>query len=131
MRLIWTPNNGEKREFSFQPAKLVSAEAEAIEDAGGPAWDSFEEFGQKFLKGNRRAYRAALWVMLRREQPALRFTDLSLRVDEVEVDFDAAETARLREQIFADPDMDAEQRAHLLAIIDPDGDTTGADAEGL
>jgi len=131
LRLIYTPENGEKREFAFMPAKLMSAEAEAIEDAGGAAWESFEEFGQKFLRGNRRAYRAALWIMLRREQPTLRFADLSLRVDEIEVDFDAAETARLREQVLGDPDMDAEQRAHLLSILDPDADTSDPEVEAL
>lgn len=120
MRLIYTPEDGEKREFTFRPRQLMSPEAEALEDVGGDAWDSFDEFGMKFLKGNRRAYRAALWLMLKREEPTLRFRDLVVRVDEIEVEFEDDESAQLREAIAAEPNIDDDQRDALLEVMDRD-----------
>lgn len=125
MRILYTPAEGEKREFSFVPRKLMSPEAEALEDCGGNSWDSFDEFAQKFMKGNRRAYRAALWILLRREalaknEKAPRFADLSIGVDEIEVEFDDAEKLKIREAIDAEPDMDPDQREQLLAVLDAD-----------
>jgi len=113
--LTYIPDDGEKREFSFRPRKLVSAEAEAIEDATG--W-TFDEFGQKFLAGSMKAKRAALWVLLKREHPTLKFRDLSITPDEVALDFEPDEAAALREQLAADDTIDPEQRENILAILD-------------
>jgi hypothetical protein len=118
VRLIYTPEDGEKREFSFRPPKLMSPEVEALEDVGGDAWDSFDEFAVKFLKGNRRAYRAALWLMLKREEPALKFRDLVVRVDEVSVEFDDDEAQKVRQAIVDEPELDADERESLLAVMD-------------
>lgn len=118
MRLIYTPEDGEKQEFSFVPARLMSPEAEAIENVGGDAWESFDEFGIKFMKGNRRAYRAALWIMLRRSNPALKFAHLVIRMDEISIDFDQPEREAIRAAIVGDEDMDESQRARLLSEMD-------------
>lgn len=120
MRLIYTPEDGEKREFSFRPQQYMSPEIEALEDVGGDAWDSFDEFAIKFWKGNRRAYRAALWLMLKREDPTLKFRDLVVRVDEIQVDFEDDELPKARQAVADEPDLDPEQRENILAIIDRD-----------
>jgi len=131
--LTYTPDDGEKREFSFRPRKLVSAEAEALEDATG--W-TFDEFGQKFLAGSMKAKRAALWVLMKREQPTLKFRDLSITPDEVALDFESDEAAALREQLAADDTIDAEQRENVLAVLDaqiaqaPKGETPSHIANG-
>jgi hypothetical protein len=122
VRLIYTPEDGEKREFSFRPTRFMSPEVEALEDVGGNAWDSYDEWGVKFLKGNRRAYRAALWIMLKREEPTLKFRDLVVRVDEIAVDFEDDETVQLRQAIEDEPDIDEDQRENLLAIMDGQGE---------
>lgn len=127
MRLIWTPPGGERREFDFQPLQIQSVEAEAIEDVGGRRWETYDEFGRLFMAGNRKAMRAALWIVRRREEPRLRFDDLTLRVDELHVDFDDAETARLRAQIEQDDDLDAEQREYLLEQLGDDPADGGAE----
>jgi len=118
VRLIWIPENGEKREFSFKPAKLMTVEAEAIEEVGGTTWESFDQFGRKFMMGNRRATRAALWIMLKREQPKLKFHELNLGVYEVETEFDDQEANVIRETLRSDPNLDNTQRAHLISILD-------------
>lgn len=117
MRLIYTPEDGEKREWLFAPMHLMTPESEAIEEVGGALWDNYDDFGVKFMNGNRRAYRAALWIMLRRENPSLRFAELSVRADEIDIDFDDAEQARIREVMLADPDIDDQERERLLAEI--------------
>jgi hypothetical protein len=117
MRLIWTPEDGgEKREYSFRPLKLLSPEAEAIEEVGGRAWETFDEFGRLFMLGNRKALRAALWVMRKREEPRLRFQDLSLRVDEVATEYDDDEKQQMRDGITQNETLDPEQRQMLIEL---------------
>ena len=126
MRLIYTPEGAEKQEFDFVPQKLMSPEAEAIESVGGSAWDSFDDFGVLFMKRNMRAKRAALWIMLKRQQPTLKFKDLEISVGSIEIDYDDDEKRLIREAIAADPDMDPDDRAMYLKQIDRemlDGDT--------
>lgn len=108
------PTPGEPLSFTWAPNKIMSAEAEAIEDATD--W-TFEEFGAKFLKGSMKAKRAALWILLKREHPTMRFRDLSFAPTEVVVDFDDEEVAALRKAVEDTPDLDAEQRAEILAAL--------------
>lgn len=117
MRLIWTPEDGEKREWLFRPMELMSEDTEDIEAVGGAAWRSYDEFGDVFMRGNRRAHRAALWILLRHERPALQFHDLRLRADEVQVDFEEHEARVLREELSADRTLDPAQREFLVAAL--------------
>jgi hypothetical protein len=118
------PNDLGERVFSFKPNKLLSVEAEAIEDATD--W-TFEEFGRKFMSGSMKAKRAALWILLRREFAGLKFRDLSFTPEEVAVDFDDEETAALRQALADDPDLDDEERAEILAVLgEPDDDEDAA-----
>ena len=130
VRLIYEPvGDGEhpeflreKQEFLFRANRLLSPEAEAIEDVGGGTWDNFDEFGRKFMVGNRKAYRAALWIMLKRTHPTLRFHEVQFQVDEVYVDLEDDEAEQLREQFRRDPDLDPAQKAHLLRVLGDDPD---------
>jgi hypothetical protein len=117
VRLVWTPEEGEKREFSFRPNKLMSVEAELIESLGGEAWETFDEFGRLFMKGNRRAYRAALFVLLKRTEPGRKFRDLNLRADEIAVDYEDDELAQILARVELDDDIDPEQRELLIASL--------------
>jgi len=117
VKLSLIHDDGTTEEFDFQPTRLMSPEAEAIEDAGGPAWDTFEQFGRKFMAGSQRAYRVALWVCMKRKTPGVRLADVSFRVDQLLVAYSEDETRRIREAIEADPDMDPEQRDNLLDLI--------------
>lgn len=102
MIIIYSPEDGESKEYLFVPSKLISPEAEAIENVGGNVWESFEEFGTKFMRGNIRAYRAALWVMMKRENPRLRFQDLVFKVGEVSIDYSKTELTRMKEALEVD-----------------------------
>jgi hypothetical protein len=88
MQLTYTPEDGDPQVFDFRVERLMSFEAEALEEAGGDQWETVHEWANKFDRGSMRAIRAALWIMLRRQQPALRFSDLVVRVDELKVEED-------------------------------------------
>jgi hypothetical protein len=117
MILIYSPHDGEKREYAWNPGKLLSPEAEAIEDVGGRTWESFPEFGAKFMKNNAKALRAALWIMQKRENPRLKFSDVVVAIDELDFTFDETEMKRIREAIETE-DIDEDQREELLSRMD-------------
>jgi hypothetical protein len=113
MIITYTPDEGSPEEYDFNPGKLMSPEAEAIESVGDYAWDSFETFGAMFFKGNVRARRAALWIMKKRKNPRLKFDEVSFRANQVDVDYSPAERKLLLEAMLQDPDLDPEQKANI------------------
>ena len=117
MILIYSPSDGERREFQWNPGKLLSPEAEAIEDVGGRTWDSFQEFGAKFMKNNIKALRAALWIMLKRENPRLKFDDVTVAVDEIDFTFDDQEMSKIREALETE-NIDEDQKIELISRLD-------------
>jgi hypothetical protein len=82
LRLTYTPEGAPPEQFDFDPDKVLSLEAEALENVGGEAWDSYADWLDRIGNGNIRARRALLWVMLRRSNPELRFVDVVFRLDE-------------------------------------------------
>ena len=117
MKIIYTPTDGEKREFIFRPGELTNVETEMIEIQGGEAWDTYEDFGRKFMSGSMRAYRAALWICLKRQDPKIKFLDVSFRVDELDVDLEDDEKGRIYAAIEGDENIDDEQREQMLALL--------------
>ena len=113
MRIIWSPPQGERREFDFHPLEVLWHEREAVEDLG--TWSTWEAFGMAFMGGSSRAWRAGLWLMLRREQPRLMFDDVQLgRGDELVVVYDDAEQAAIRAQIEGDDTLTEPVRRQML-----------------
>lgn len=89
MFIKYTPSEGEEQQqFYFQLAKLMSVEAEKIEEI--TSW-SFEEFQQQLMRGSARARRVLLWILLKRQHPTMRLTDINVPVDAITVDFDRDE----------------------------------------
>lgn len=119
MILRYKRDDGTVEDYEFHPGRLLNPEAEAIEDVGGSAWETFDEWGEKFMKGNRRAYRAALWIVQKRKNPPLKFNDVSFTVDSFTWDFDEEEKAKIKAEIreAASGELDAEQRKTLLEIL--------------
>jgi hypothetical protein len=114
MKLVYEPPDADRLEFDFEPAKLMSVEAEAIEDLPQGKWETFEEFGQMFLKGSARAHKAALWIMMRRSQPGLKFTDLNYPLSALRITLTDDESARFLKSIQDNPNMDDDQKKFLV-----------------
>jgi hypothetical protein len=126
MLIRYRPDEGPPIEFDFVPGKLTSVDAEAVELVGGEAWGTFEEFGALFFRGSARARRAVLWLHLRTANPRLKFADVRLRPEQIDVDYSAIERERILEVMLADPDLDDEQRDNLRTII---GDSLVSETE--
>ena len=122
MRVIWTPTEGERREWEFAPSQLRTVEAEAIENVGGSRWDNLDTFENLLIRGNRRARRAVLWILLRREKASLNFDTLDLQANEVTIDYwGETEKAWIRERMLAGvEDIDPEIRAVWVRVLGED-----------
>jgi len=130
VRLIYTPEDGPTQTLLFRAGKVRSTEAEAVEDLG--YWSDWDEFVRDFWSDNRRAYRAALWLCLRRTDPDLAFDDLDYPVDALIVDFEDDERAALLAAIEADTDGDPAVRSAALARLgkdEPDDSATGSPSQ--
>lgn len=116
MKVIYRPDGGTEQVWDYKPDDLPYAEAEAVEDVLDV---TFDEFRQKVARGGAKARRALLWVLLRRDSPRLRFSDVQLRrAGELIVEWDSAEIARIREATLNDDDMPEEDREELLRLLD-------------
>jgi hypothetical protein len=120
VEIIYRPEGAEPRSWEFTPRKIMSVDAEAIEAVGGDLWEDFDTFGRLFNMGNRRALRAALWVMLRRDDPGLRFETLSVGAMDIGIGIGEAERERIRELLTTVDDLDPEQRAYFVGMLGED-----------
>lgn len=128
MQLTYQPDGQDPRTFTLRPRKLRSAEAEALERATGMTLD---EFYVALLKGSMLAQRGALWTLLRREQPDLKFAAVDLCADEVTVKLEAEEAAQFREAVQDAPSMDEQLREQLATLIDQATAAAPEDAPAL
>lgn len=117
MLIKYAPENEEPQEFEFDPDNAWSFEAEMIESVGRQTWVSFEaDFLDLLRAGNFKARRALLWVLLRREKPDLRFSDLVVKVNEVTIGLDKAERQVMRKRL-ADGEFDAAEREAVEELL--------------
>lgn len=115
MILVWTPADAEPRTFTFRPDAMPPAEYEAIEAIG--TWPSLTDFDEAIRASSRTAWRAALWICLRREDPALQLDDVQPTPLEVAMDYEPDEELLLAELALADPELPAQQRALYEAAL--------------
>lgn len=121
MDLTYSPDGEEPRTWSIKPAQMMSPEAEAIEEVGGNAWDTFEQWQALLPRGHARAERAALWILLRRENKALSFADVSYPQQAVIVRWDDDDRRLVRARIRELTLTDEERQEWLASIPEPAG----------
>lgn len=116
MRITYRPDGGTEQVWPFKADELPYAEAELVEDALDC---TFDEFRGRIVNGHAKSRRALLWVLLRRDAPKLRFSDVQLRrTGELLVEWDSAEIAKMRDLAETDEDLDPEARTSLMGIYD-------------
>jgi hypothetical protein len=124
VKIIYSPRDGERREWTWKPSELPSHEAELIEDAMDLPYQAFVA---KWLSGSTRARRALLWVLLRRDVPALEFGQVRFLLDELGDDFDDDEVAAMRARLAENADSDDPvEQAALERIREVLADQDGA-----
>lgn len=125
MIVTYAPDGGEPRTWTYKPEDLPSSEAEAIEDALG---GTFDQFGIKLLEGGMKARRALLWMLLRRTEPGLKFSNVEFRVGELRVEFDRTERNRVRTQIEK-ADIPEADREVMIGLLDEEDAKDASPAE--
>lgn len=128
MIVTYTPADGEKKVWQYQQSELSSREAEDVEEATGML---FAEWQMKVLQGSMRARRGLLWMLLKRDDPKLRFDDVAFRVDELEVDWDAQEKKRVRTTIEHSKDLSEENKRLAMQLLAGGDDDASAGDEDL
>lgn len=115
MILIYEPEGGERRTWNLKTTRFMSTEAEAVERATGLEW---QEAKARVIKGSMVALRATVWVLVKREDPTLRYTAFDPAENEIGVDLDAEEWGVLREEVANSSDMGEAEKAAVLAQLD-------------
>lgn len=122
MQLVYKPEGADRQVWEFEPGRMLSPEAEAIEEVTGR---NFNDAIAGIQGGNMKCTRAFLWVMLKREIPTLKFSELQIRVDEVDFELTDDEVrtglAALREREANGEKFDAQTQAlyETLQAADP------------
>lgn len=115
MLFKYAPEGADPRQWTYSPDKLMSSEAEAIEKV---THLTYQEFGMRLLSGSVTARRALLWVMLKRTEPTLRYSQVDFPAGAVELEYEAHELAKIREQVEKDATLADEDRMAALDQLD-------------
>lgn len=118
MIFTYRPEGAEAREYPFEPNRLMSPEAEAIERVTGVTFAKWQEL---ILEGSMLCTRAFLWVMLKRSEPTLKFDQVMLSMSEVGFRYTAEEKDQIREHLTAKAEtegLDDEERELLESVTD-------------
>lgn len=85
MILRYTPAGGAPQRFDLSEVRFLTSEAETLERTTGMDWDDL--CGRRLLvvKKSPTARRAILWVLLKRNDPALRYAKFDPAVGEIDV----------------------------------------------
>lgn len=119
MIVTYSPAEGEQRTWTYRSAELPISEAEDIEETVGA---TFDEWQGRLLSGSAKARRALLWVLRKRDEPDLKFADVSFAIGELSVEFEPDEKARVRAEVERASELSDDDRAQLLRLLADDGD---------
>lgn len=115
MHITYTPEDGDRQEWDFDPGRVRSSQAEMIERRFGGNWDAWAAGVQG---GNMRARRVLLWYLICLQHPGLRFEDTpDFFADELLVEYSVKEITELRERILK-ANLDEERREMTLTALD-------------
>lgn len=91
MLFIYQPQGVETpKQWDFAGTRLMNMEAEAIERV---TKQTFSEWEDRLQRGGILEQRALLWVLLRRDQPGLKFDQVQFAAGDVRLELDDAESA--------------------------------------
>lgn len=127
-KLTYKPEGAEPQSWEFSFGKLMSPERIVIEKLTG--LDSWDEVQQRFWANSTRVVGALLYVLMKRQHPVMKPTDLEFCDDDYELDMTDAEKRAFIARIEGDPSTrdDPEVLAELEAVRatlpEADGDGT-------
>jgi len=78
MKIFYTPDDGDAQAWDFDPMRILTTEAEAIETVTGL---TYIQFGEALGNGSMKAFRALVWIMRKRhEDPMLKYRDVDFPI---------------------------------------------------
>ena len=98
MQFVYKPEGAEPRKWDFDPSKLLNVEAEAIERQTGL---TYAEWGEAVTKGSMTALHGLLWVLLKRDQPTLKYDAVQFCLADLDFEVDDDESAQIRADLEA------------------------------
>ncbi|MFD5875709.1 hypothetical protein [Streptomyces sp. NPDC060322] len=111
MIIEYTPEGGEPEQYNAR--KLLSSEAAAVGRALGMKWPEVKE---ALGENDPEAMRAVAWVMRKRQDPHLRFSDFDPGVDEIVSRYDEREITDYVTEAFR-VQAPEDERAIFLRIL--------------
>lgn len=115
MHITYTPEDGDRQEWDFDPGRVRASAAEIIERRFGGTWDEFQAGVQG---GNIRARRAMLWHLMVQQHASLRLEDVpDFYADELVVQFSVKELTAIRDRL-GKANLPADKREQAMAAID-------------
>lgn len=118
MIIVYAPEGSDEKRWDLKTARIMAPEAEAVERATGLEW---EQAKTKVLNGSMLAIRAITWVLMKRDQPNLRYAQFTPAAAELAYELDGEEMAVIRQEIERNPELDEDERESLLAQLDAAG----------
>lgn len=115
MIIVYAPADGDTHRWNLKQSRILATEAEAVERVTGLEWQAARG---KVVKGSMLALRAVAWVLFKREQPTLKYSQFQPAAEELSYEYDAEERALIRRNIEEDDDLTAEEKAEILAEMD-------------
>lgn len=93
MKFVYKPEGAEPRSWDFDPAKLMSPEAEAIERLTGM---TYGEWGDAVTRGSITALHGLLYVMLKRGNPTLTYDQVEFCLEDIDFEVEDVEAEEIR-----------------------------------
>lgn len=115
MIIVYAPEGGDAHRWDLKEIRIMATEAEAVERVTDLDWATARA---KIVKGSMLALRAVAWVLLKRQQSTLRYTQFNPAAAELDFEYDAAERKAIRANVEADPDLTDDEKAVILAEFD-------------
>jgi hypothetical protein len=91
MKIFYAPDDGDAQAWDFDPMRMLTTEAEAIETVTGL---TYIQFGEALENGSMKAFRALVWIMRKRhEDPTLKYRDVDFPIGALTFEADDEEPA--------------------------------------
>jgi len=115
--VTYARSGGETQKWDYKPGDVLSAEAETLERITDK---TFDEINTGLLRGAVWARRGVLWMLMKRDNPSLKYADVQFKSGEVQVDWSTDERAEMRKAIEANTDLTEDERELAIAALGED-----------
>lgn len=105
-RLTYTPEGADPKVWDFEFGRIKFGERAAIEKLTGLGWSGVQ---RGFWSNHGEVVHALLWVLLKRDIPTLRATEVDFMDDEIEIDLNDDEAKEAFDKLSAQPELDDDE----------------------